>query len=607
MFKHLSVLLLFTVLFFAVSVSAQTVIYDVELEAFTKMIEGRVSPEKAELAKIVYSRTYVGEKYYLHAANTAFTRTDTSTWYIDKPISLKPNDGDTTIALTKTHPYITNPNLQRYPQSYDNLIMSIGFYKDTANSLIYFPFDIGIPHYFISYEIRDIAGKALGYIRLPADYFAPYKPELYDEYYKLTFTKYKEYKNVTAYKLMFGREPYENDMFPGLHKTQHTGYHDVDFYSKNKNVVQDILIWFDKDNELTNGIFGASSFKGTGIIKDEIKDINYYERLKDLLIEIVDEETTLYNDMIDAGYYFEVDEEIANICLLIDLYGDEVEKLTKKRFDDIIAKQEDVKYWDKIKSKIVNNMYFLLPDITYRTTSRTVVLEDGTTMVVDPPNMKNKYPQTEEELKEYIEWGAIKGGEVSEYGALYDWYGTPYKWEMFEGGITLSSAGKDKEFDTKDDIVLTKKLDPEQDEMYLNMQKKSDTTNRILALSRPLSFYGTKEQYIVPPPEIEGDFPKNEEELQLFLDWKLEVLPKMEPRYTVSFGNIEILKDYFGTELKFEITEEESKITSAGLDMEFGTKDDIIFRVKIGDLRYGELLDLDGNVIRKLYFRNLYA
>jgi len=626
MFKHLTVFSLLT-LFLAISISAQAIIDEAallrEFEITIKPKEGVILPDTIIEQ---FRREYISKNYYRHYCSTnTFKRDDAFTWYVGDPVYVKAdndapllpfywgnptsldNDGDVIISLLKTHPCLTNPSLQIYKQSYANMEYSVGYY-DSPNSLlskIFFPPDIVIPYYWMDYEIRDSAGNALGNIRLPSDYFMPYMPSLYDDYYKFSFTKYKEYKNVIAYKITFGRYPYEDYMFPRLHEENFKKFnhepsnkHYYEFYLNNKNVAQDIFIWFDK----TTGKSYSFAFKSIGVTEENEEGRYYYENLKDMFIDKVKEETDLYNDMMDAYCYFPVNEDIIYIAELIGLYGDDEAKLIKKQFDEVIAKQEDVKYWKKIENKVWTDIFYLLRSINYRTIPRTVVLEDGTTMVVYPPKMENKFPQTEEELKEYIEWGAIRGGEVSEYGALYDWYGVPYKWEIFEGGITLSSAGKDKEFGTEDDLVLTQKLDPIWDDKSLTNDKLTDTKNRMVAFASPFLRYGTAEKALYPAASsnLEGGLPRTDEELQLFLEWKLNLSNAIKNRETIIFNPTypyKSLEDYFGTALKFEIIDEGLKATSAGPDTEFGTDDDIIFRVKTTDSRNGEFLDLDGNAL----------
>ena len=75
-------------------------------------------------------------------------------------------------------------------------------------------------------------------------------------------------------------------------------------------------------------------------------------------------------------------------------------------------------------------------------------------------------------------------------------------------------------------------------------------------------------------PNIEGELPKNDAELVLYLEWI-----SVGYRYSGRYDDKEQvpLHDYFGTRLQFEVLSEGIKAVSAGADTEFDTEDDLVF------------------------------
>ena len=68
-------------------------------------------------------------------------------------------------------------------------------------------------------------------------------------------------------------------------------------------------------------------------------------------------------------------------------------------------------------------------------------------------------------------------------------------------------------------------------------------------------------------PNIKGELPRTEEELEEFINWKIRSRPSGNPYITDSFGN----------PVKFEVVTEGLKVISAGKDGIFDTKDDQFF------------------------------
>ena len=69
-------------------------------------------------------------------------------------------------------------------------------------------------------------------------------------------------------------------------------------------------------------------------------------------------------------------------------------------------------------------------------------------------------------------------------------------------------------------------------------------------------------------PDIEGDFPKNEQELDIYTTWIIKLHGKQDDN---------IPYDAYGTPIRFEILDDGLKAISAGADKEFDTDDDIVY------------------------------
>ena len=132
---------------------------------------------------------------------------------------------------------------------------------------------------------------------------------------------------------------------------------------------------------------------------------------------------------------------------------------------------------------------------------------------------------------------------------------------------------------------VSSKYEPEKglelSEKIRELQEQEEKTKDIRETKRSLSIYTTPVYRIRPDeglpkrPEIKGDLPTTDEELKRYLEWINIVYER-----TRSFG---YLIDDFGIDIKFEITEEGLKATSAGSDKKFGTEDDISYIRKYED------------------------
>ena len=126
-------------------------------------------------------------------------------------------------------------------------------------------------------------------------------------------------------------------------------------------------------------------------------------------------------------------------------------------------------------------------------------------------------------------------------------------------------------------------------ERYKNWEKKQASMAPIYRTLKSLDFY-TQPVYAAyhmidwdydyfDKPNIEGDLPTTQEELEEYLSW-------IRKGYERFWKNKE-LNDGFGNPIRFELTEEGLKATSAGVDGELDTEDDLV-RIR----RYDEEIDL---------------
>ena len=114
-------------------------------------------------------------------------------------------------------------------------------------------------------------------------------------------------------------------------------------------------------------------------------------------------------------------------------------------------------------------------------------------------------------------------------------------------------------------------------EKMLSRKRYDMTRQYILRCILPVSeSYGGIYIKIIDPPEINGDLPRTEEDLKLFLEWKSNLDRRW---HDYPFRNEETygaLKDYYGMPITFELVPEGLKASSAGPDKTFGTADDIV-------------------------------
>ena len=104
------------------------------------------------------------------------------------------------------------------------------------------------------------------------------------------------------------------------------------------------------------------------------------------------------------------------------------------------------------------------------------------------------------------------------------------------------------------------------------MKRNASANNTLLVrFILPVSKLCEAYVYRITEKELENkptfELPMNEEELKIYLDW------------LVSLENPKggMILDAYGTEVKFELTDEGLKVMSAGTDKEFGTDDDTFY------------------------------
>ena len=245
--------------------------------------------------------------------------------------------------------------------------------------------------------------------------------------YKLNLEKFRDYKNVTSYKLSFEYEEFDHS--------------------------SDTIIWLAKEDDQYCG--GAEFYPlPLNIEKITEEDEKFYSYIGDAFIDLsnyvigegnkaLDNYTEIYT-LSSWWFYPTYSSYVPYITLHDKQAGDEL----SSKYENLINRL--IKYR---KNGQINNQSALsnysnpLVQIKHKLANSD---EDRSTLP-----LQGKLPKTEEELKIYI---AIADKRINR---TPDFYGEPVKFVLEKEGLRVSSAGLDKKWNTADDQTFLRKYSEE--------------------------------------------------------------------------------------------------------------------------------------------------
>jgi len=163
-------------------------------------------------------------------------------------------------------------------------------------------------------------------------------------------------------------------------------------------------------------------------------------------------------ELYNAGIDFKIPDESPYIALdMIRVYEPDVAESMGLILHDIATNKADKAGRAAFKTYWLLRLFSSISDMQRGLASSTNVEEYRQTR----PNMKGDWPQTEEELAEYINWYKKAFQLIhkdEDYNIFLDGYGVEMKLEFVKDGVKFISAGPDLEFGTADDMSLVRTL-----------------------------------------------------------------------------------------------------------------------------------------------------
>jgi len=251
--------------------------------------------------------------------------------------------------------------------------------------------------------------------------------------YDFDLVKLKDYKNVTTYSFTIK-------------------YHDI---HGAEDVEYSIMIWFDRNHYRYCGGHGFGDYYQMPLSIDKVTeaDKKYYDYIKDLYIDIINDEMNDYSKSLDD--YIEFREfNIGRYIHYIYSYDKEFGDELKSRYRDLINRQNEYTNNEQIRNQRLLIEYSSpIWQISY--------LNRGNIWRGALP-LKGGLPKTEKELGIYLDWLAENRDKYIDETSviplpLKDIYGEPLKFTLEKDGLRVSSAGLDKIWGTADDQTYLSK------------------------------------------------------------------------------------------------------------------------------------------------------